>query len=157
GKRLGGVEVVEEPCLFIEWQQGIVQVEAQIDSLFQRVAALGELCQGRQRLLKILYGFTVCRAREGLGASLPAVGECLVPHLAPQGVVGELLDVFGEAVSRELGDGFDDLGVEHTSPLLEQTTVGYLVGEGVLEGVFTLGEEPRLIEKLGRLQAGKAM
>jgi hypothetical protein len=30
------------------------------------------------------------------------------------------------------------------------------VGEGVLEGAFALGEEPRLVEKLGGLQVGKA-
>jgi hypothetical protein len=36
--------------------------------------------------------------------------------------------------------------------LLEQRSVGHLLGEGVLEGVLVLGEEARLVEELGRLE-----
>ena len=31
------------------------------------------------------------------------------------------------------------------------------MGQGVLEGPFALGEQPRLIEKIGGLQMGKAV
>ena len=41
-------------------------------------------------------------------------------------------------------------------PLQQEAAVGHLVGEGMLEGVGVLGEEPRLIEELGRLQVGQA-
>ena len=46
--------------------------------------------------------------------------------------------------------------MEHPSPLLQQSAIGHLLGEGVLEGVLYIGEEARLVEKLGRLQMSKA-
>ena len=42
--------------------------------------------------------------------------------------------------------------MQRPPPLLEQAAVGHLVRQGVLEGVVLLGEEPRLVEELGRLQ-----
>jgi hypothetical protein len=35
---------------------------------------------------------------------------------------------------------------------VQQATVGYLTGEGVLEGVDQVRKEPRLVEELGCLQ-----
>jgi hypothetical protein len=55
----------------------------EINSLLHRVATLGELRQGRQRLLKTGHGFVVRRARHGFGPGLPAVEESFVPHVAP--------------------------------------------------------------------------
>ena len=45
-----------------------------------------------------------------------------------------------------------NLGMQDPPPLLEQTAVGHLVRQGVLEGVVLVGEEPCLVEELGRLQ-----
>ena len=45
---------------------------------------------------------------------------------------------------------------QHPPPLLEQAPVGHLMGERVLEGVFELGEQARLVEELGRLQVREA-
>src|SRR4029450_4452399 len=42
-------------------------------------------------------------------------------------------------------------------PLQQEAVVGHLVGESVLEGIGKVGEEARLIEELGRLQAGEAL
>ena len=42
--------------------------------------------------------------------------------------------------------------MERAPPLQQETAVGHLVGEGVLEGVRELGEEARLVEELGRLE-----
>src|SRR5438128_11460703 len=42
--------------------------------------------------------------------------------------------------------------MQHPPPLLEEAHVGYLMGQGVLEGVFALGEQARLVEKLGCLE-----
>jgi hypothetical protein len=47
GEGLGGAQVVEALHPFAERQQDIAQVEAQVNGLFQRVAALGEVRQGR--------------------------------------------------------------------------------------------------------------
>jgi hypothetical protein len=41
-------------------------------------------------------------------------------------------------------------------PLLEETAVGHLVGEGVLESVLPLGEQARLVEELGPLELRQA-
>ena len=46
--------------------------------------------------------------------------------------------------------------VQDSPPLLEQTAVGHLVRQGVLEGVLALGKEPRLVEELGRLEVRQA-
>ena len=71
-------------------------------------------------------------------------------------MVREPLDLFGQAIGSALFDGLHNLGMQDAPPLLQEAPVGHLVGEGVLEGAFALGEEPRLIEKLGGLQVGKA-
>jgi hypothetical protein len=56
------------------------------------------------------------------------------------------------------------LGLEHLRNALmdllpralEQRLIGRLLNEGVLEGVFPLGKQPRLVEKLGVVQVGQA-
>ena len=80
------------------------------------------------------------RARERLGAGLAEIGHGLVPHLAPEGVVGQPLDLLGEPVGVESLDRLDDPRVEAAPALLEQAAVGHLVGQGVLEGVLELRE-----------------
>ena len=46
--------------------------------------------------------------------------------------------------------------MQHPPPLLQETAVGHLVRQGVLEGVLALGEEARLVEELGRLEVRQA-
>jgi hypothetical protein len=58
--------MVEDPRLFIERPQGSMQ----IDSLLYCVAALREMFQGRQRLLKVRHGLTVRRASDCPGPGL---------------------------------------------------------------------------------------
>jgi hypothetical protein len=45
--------------------------------------------------------------------------------------------------------------VEEAPPILEKASIGYLVGQRVLEGVLDVGEEARLVEELGGLQMGE--
>ena len=45
--------------------------------------------------------------------------------------------------------------MQRPPPLLEQAAVGHLVRQGVLEGVFQLGEEVGLIEELRGLEVGE--
>jgi hypothetical protein len=87
---------------------------------------------------------------------LPAVRQGLVPHLAPQGMVGQEFDRLGHPLSGEHLESLDDPGVQCPPSLLEQRLVGHLLGEGVLEGVLDLGEQARLVEELGGLQMGEA-
>jgi hypothetical protein len=46
--------------------------------------------------------------------------------------------------------------MQRPPPLLEQTAVGHLVGQGMLEGVFALWKEARLVEELGGLEVCEA-
>jgi hypothetical protein len=46
--------------------------------------------------------------------------------------------------------------VQDPPPLQQQAAVGYLVRQGVLEGVLRLGEQARLIQEFCRLQVCQA-
>ena len=43
------------------------------------------------------------------------------------------------------------------APLLEEAAVGHFVGQGMLERVLKVGEQPRLVEELGRLEMSEAV
>jgi hypothetical protein len=66
-------------------------------------------------------------------------------------MVRQVFNLFGQTVSDERLQGFNDAGMQYAPPLLQEAAIGHFVGEGMLEGEFALGEEPRLIEKLGSL------
>ena len=108
--------------------------------------------QSRERLLEIRHSLSVGRVGEGLGASLMEVGHGLAPHLTPEGVVGEPLDVFREPVGMEPFERLHDPNVESPAPLLEEAPVGDLVGEAVFEGVLEIREEAGLVQELRGLQ-----
>jgi hypothetical protein len=88
----------------------------------------------------------------GLGTGLPVVGQRLVPDFSPQGMVGEAFDLVRHLVSRQRLEGLHDPRMQNPPPLLKQTPIGHLVGQGMLEGVDPLGKQTGLIEKLRRLQ-----
>ena len=116
----------------------------------------GRCCEGAERLLEVPHRLAVGRPRHGLLPRLPAVRQGLVPHLAPQGMVGQAFDLLGHPVPSERLQRLDDAGMQRPPPLLEETAVGHLMGQGVLEGVLAFGEEARLVEKLGRLEVRQA-
>ena len=132
------------------------QGEPEVDGLLARGALLRQMLEGTERLLEVLHGLAVGRPRHGLLSRLPAVRQGLVPHFAPQGMVRQAFDLLGYPVSGECLKGLDDAGMQHPPPLLQQAAVGNLMGQGVLEGVLALGKEPRLVEKLGRLEVRQA-
>ena len=76
----------------------------------------------------------------------------LLPSLAAHGMVGQLLDVFGQSIRVRTLDGADDACVQCRAPVLEQRAVRDVVRERVLEGVREVGVEPGLVEELGGLQ-----
>ena len=118
---------------------------------------LRQMREGAERLLKVPHGLAVGRPRHGLLPRLPAVRQGLVPHLPPQGMVGQAFDLLGHPVPGERLEGLDDAGMEHPPSFLEQTAVGDLVGEGVLEGVFVVRKEPRLVQEFGGLEVRQTM
>ena len=77
--------------------------------------------------------------------------------LAAERVVREPLDLLGQAVGVSVSMALHDAGVQRPPPLLEQAAVGDLVGERVLERVLQVGEQARLVQELGRLQARQAL
>ena len=116
------------------------QGEPEIDGLLARGTRLRQMQKGAERLLEEPHGLAVGRPRQSLLPRLPAVRQGLVPHLPPQGMVGQAFDLLGHPLSGEGFEGLDDPRVQGAPPLLEETAVGHLVGEGVLEGVCALGK-----------------
>ena len=57
------------------------------------------------------------------------------------------LDLFSQALGVERLEGVEDLAVKRAPAVLEQAPVGHVVGQRVLEGVFEIGKEPRLVQK----------
>ena len=130
GEGLGRTQGVQYTGVLIERQQGVAQIAAQVNGLFQRAARLGA-APGRQRLLKIPHGFAVRRARHSPGRGLLAVGHGLVPSLTSHGMMGQALHLLGLPLGREGRKILDDPTVQNPSPLLEQTIVGHLMRQGV--------------------------
>jgi hypothetical protein len=84
------------------------------------------------------------------------IGNGLCPHLTPERVVGQALNVLGESLRVASLDGLDRPGVESTSALLQEASIRHLVSQRVLERVLDIGEQARLVEELGRLEPGEA-
>src|SRR5262245_54298279 len=131
------------------------QVESEVYGLLLCGAALREVPEGCQSLLEVHYSLSESRTRERLDPGLPTVRHGLVPDLAPQGMLGQPFRLLSETIGIKPFAGLDDTGVQGPPPLLQETAVGHLVGEGVLEGVFQLGEEASFVEELGGLQVAE--
>jgi len=67
-------------------------------------------------------------------------------------MLGQALDLVGLSVPDERLDAIDNAGMQYPPPLLQEAAVGHFVGEGVLEGILAPGEEPCLVQELGRLE-----
>jgi hypothetical protein len=134
--------------------QRVCQREPELDGQHPGVAVLGQVQEGLEGLLEGGHGLAEGGAVVGPGTSLPAVGHGLLPHLTPQSMVGEPLDLFAELVGIERLDGLYDPGVEGPPLLLLEASIGHLVRERMLESVGKLGEQASLIEELGPLQVG---
>ena len=117
---------------------------------------LGQVREGLEGLLEGGHRLAERGAVVGPGAGLLAVGHGLVPHLAPQGMVRQAFDLLGHPLGRERLEGLDNARVQHPPPLQQQAAVGHLVRQGVLEGVFRLGEQAGLVQELRRLQVRQA-
>ena len=97
-----------------------------------------EAGQGLQRLFKAHDSFPVGRPGERL--SPPAgIQQGLVPHLPLQGMVGQAVDLLVLPVAGQRFERLHNLGMQGSAPPREQTAVGHLVGEGMLEGVDCSG------------------
>jgi len=137
------------------WHERREQGKVQIDGLLACVTRLRQMRQGTERLLDISHSLTIGRPCYSLLPRLSAVHQGLVPHLAPQGVVHQSFDLLGQVVGIQRGHGVHNVRVQDAALLLEQTPVGDFMRQGMLEGVFQVGEEAGLVEELRSLQAGQ--
>jgi hypothetical protein len=140
GQDFGLPEMVERAFDLTEGIERALKFETKIDGLFHGDAALRKPPQGGQRLLKARDRLAQRAAGLGLGGCLLEIAQRLVPHLAAERMVGQRLDVLHQAVGMERLDRLHDLGVKGASPIVQQTFVGHLVRQGVLEGVLEIGE-----------------
>ena len=152
GEGLGLAQALQRPPDFTELAQHRPQLEADLEALLQRGRALRQRLEDAQRLLEPDPGVRERRPRGRLESGLPEIVHRLLPQLAPEGVMGEPLDLLAEAIPVERLDRVDDPRVKLAAPLLQQAAVRDLVGERVLEGVLEIREEPGLVEELGGLQ-----
>jgi hypothetical protein len=145
-------QMCERLLILGERGQRTAQQQPEIDGLLVRGAVGGEVGESRKPLFKVPHGFPVGRCGDRFVPRLAAVGEGLVPHLAPQGVLDQKVYLLVLPVTGQFLQCLNNLGMQGPAPLLEQTIVGHLVCQGMLEGVGWLGEAVGLIEELGGLE-----
>jgi hypothetical protein len=115
---LGLAQSRQDTPQIAEWTKRRAQGEPEIDGLLTRVAPLRQMREGTERLLEVPHGLAVGRPRQGLLPRLPAVRQGPVPHRAPQGMMGQALDLLGHPVSSEGLQGFNDAGMQRPPPLM---------------------------------------
>ena len=112
------------------------QRQAQLDGQHLRITGLGQVREGLEGLLEIPHRLVQCGTVVGPGTGLLAAGHCLVPHLAPEGMIGQAFDLLGHPCGRQRLDGLDNVPVQQPPPLQQEAAIGYFVRQGMLEGVF---------------------
>ena len=130
------------------------QSKADLEGQPPGIAVLGQVHKGLEGLLEGGHRLAERGAVVGPGTGLLAVGDGLIPYLAPLGMVRQAFDVLGHPVGRQRLESLDNAPVQPPPPLQQETAVGHLVRQGMLEGVVRLGEQPRLVEELGGLEMG---
>ena len=104
------------------------------------VAVFGEVRESLEGLLKGAHRLAERGAVKGPGAGLLAIRHGLGPHLAPQGMVGEMFDLHGHPLGREPLESLDNVCVQPPPPLQQEAVVGHFVRQGMLEGICRLGD-----------------
>jgi hypothetical protein len=156
GQGLGFAQQCEAPLVLSQCGQRAIHSEAEVDSQYPGVAVLGQVRKGLKGLLEGSHRLAERGAVAGPGAGLLAVGHGFVPHLAPQGMVRQAFDLLGPPLGRQRLKGLDNAPVQYPPPLQQETVVGDLVCQGMLESVFWLREQAGLIQELRRLQVRQA-
>ena len=159
GERLGLVQVVDSRLGFARARRATARkLEPQVDGLLAGRAARRQVPERLERLLEVGHRLAVRRARRRLRARPAAGRRPPCSHTSPRTrMVGEPLDVLGQAVGVQRLDRLHDPRVQRAPPLLEQAAVGDLVGERVLERVLQVREQARLVQELRRLQPRQAL
>ena len=152
---LGLTQALQPPMDLAEQVQHGPELETDLETLLHGGLALRQHREGTQRLIEPDPGLRKRRPRGRLNAGFPEIVHRLLPHLATERVMGEALDLLGEPIAVETLHGLGDPSVEVTAPAREEAPIGHLMGERVLERVLEVGEEARLVDKLGRLKVSQ--
>jgi hypothetical protein len=114
------------------------------------------VAERHERLLEEADRLPVRELTAGLRSGPAEVVHRLVPHLATIRMLGEALDLLDQSALGKPFHHLDDLRVEISPAFLQETAVRHLMRERVLEGVFELWKEARLVHELRGLEIGKA-
>src|SRR4029453_13195208 len=93
----------------------------------------------------------------GSSAGPTQVCHSLWPGLTTQRVMGEEFDLLDILAGSLAFEGFHDLAVQRPASSLQETAISYIEGERMLKLVLEIGEEPRLVQKLGGLKLAEAV
>src|SRR5262249_13070806 len=135
--------------------EGDSQLESRVYGLLESVRGLGQALQGLQGVVQELSSRHVGGPSDRLPSRLPQISHCSIPGFRANRMSGEQLDIARGRGSRATLQGFEDASVQPAPALLQEARVGHLVGQGVLERVLVLREEPSLVEKPSRLKPSK--
>src|SRR5262249_30567912 len=81
-------EVIEHLPDLAKWPERIAQVYPKVDGLLLHGTALWAMREGCEGLVAARYDLSEGRTRQRPGTCLRIVRHRLVPHLAPQGMLG---------------------------------------------------------------------
>ena len=109
---------------------------------------VGQVLKRRERLLEHSHRFAIRIASGGLESGLPGVRYSLIPHLAPERVIGKVLHVLDEPRAMKVLDRIDDAAVHLTATLSEQALVGDVLGESMLEDVNSTVRSDPFVDEL---------
>ena len=93
------------------------------------------------------------RQRREKLAALREQGNAFPNDFRRDALAGDLL---GQPVASERFKRFNDLGMEHPPPFLQQTAVRHVMGKGMFEGIHSLWKQTRLVQKLSGLKMCQA-
>ncbi len=136
--------------------QGRSESKLQSQFLAGLFGGLGQHLDQVQALREMAERFRIRRPHKCFASGLTKIADRLAPHFPPNRMVSQRLKLFIQPVRIEPFDSIDDPGVERAATVMQKPRVCHLVRQGVLEGVLGIREEPRLVQELGGLQAGKA-
>ena len=117
GQGLGLAQQGEAPPMLSQRAQHAYQNEADIEGQPPGVAVLGQVRQGLEGLLEGGHRLTEGGAVVGRDTSLLAVGDGLVPHLAPHGMVRQAFDLLGHPLGRQRLECLNNTRVQPPPPL----------------------------------------
>src|SRR5215470_16618645 len=133
GRSLGNLQHLGDLSKLAQRYQRRPERETQIDGLLLRLARFREVVERAQSLLIGSPRLPVSRTPERPHTGLSGVFDRCLPQLTVERVVGEPLDLLGESIPMEAFNGLNGARVERAPMLLQQSTVGHFVGQGMFE------------------------